>query len=84
MEPVRVVRRRAYVRFREEDEEGEGEAEDRVGVVSEVLVVGESGRRVMVVGRWPPREKVVRWRRSWPWTDFGSRGCQSFIYSIIS
>lgn len=21
------------------------------------------GRRVIVVGRWPPREKVVRWRR---------------------
>jgi len=24
------------------------------------------GRRVIVVGRWPPREKVVRWRRIWP------------------
>jgi hypothetical protein len=30
------------------------------------------GRRVRVVGRWPPNEKVVRWRRSWPWRDLGS------------
>ena len=30
------------------------------------------GRRVMDVGRWPPRENVVRWRRAWPPRDFGS------------
>lgn len=24
------------------------------------------GRRVMVVGRWPPREKIVRWSRRCP------------------
>ncbi len=30
------------------------------------------GRRVMVVGRWPPREKVVRCRRMVPWRDLGS------------
>jgi hypothetical protein len=30
------------------------------------------GRRVMVVGRWPPREKVVRCSKRCPWRDFGS------------
>jgi hypothetical protein len=30
------------------------------------------GRSVIVVGRWPPRENVVRWRRRWPWRDLGS------------
>lgn len=30
------------------------------------------GRSVRVVGRWPPREKVVLWRRRWPWRDLGS------------
>jgi hypothetical protein len=30
------------------------------------------GRRVIVVGRWPPRAKVVRWRRICPWRDLGS------------
>lgn len=39
---------------------------DRGGVV---------GRSVMVVGWWAPREKVVRWRRRWPWSDLGSINC---------
>lgn len=31
------------------------------------------GRRVMVVGRCPPREKVVRCNNRCPWRDLGSR-----------
>ena len=45
---------------------------DVPGRMEAVLV---RGRRVIVVGTWPPREKVVRWRRSCPWRDFGSVGC---------
>lgn len=31
------------------------------------------GSRVMVVGRCPPREKVVRCNNRCPWRDLGSR-----------
>jgi hypothetical protein len=31
-----------------------------------------AGRRRDLVGWWAPVLKVVRWRRRWPWRDFGS------------
>ena len=47
------------------------------------MVVGwVRGRRVSVVGKWPPREKVVRWRRSWPCRDLGSDVTEQRQYRI--
>lgn len=46
-----------------------------LGVAGSMLGALVRGRRVMVEGRWPPRENVVRWRRRWPWRDLGSRLC---------
>ena len=44
---------------------------DEVGSYEGAGAMGE-GSRVIVVGTAPPREKEVRWRRRWPWRDFGS------------
>ena len=43
------------------------------GVAGRRVVEVVRGRRVMVVGRWPPREKVVRWRRKVPPLVLGSK-----------
>lgn len=68
--PVRVVRRR--------DEAGTVAsaalfaASSAVGRGGRVVAGRVRGRRVRVVGMWPPRENVVRWRNKWPCKDFGS------------
>ena len=36
------------------------------------VVVDVVGRRRDLVGWWAPVLKDVRWRRIWPWRDFGS------------
>jgi len=42
------------------------------GVPGRRVVDVVRGRRVIVVGRWPPREKEVRWRRKAPPLLLGS------------
>ena len=40
-------------------------------------IVGVAGNNVIVLGKCPPREKVVRWSSSWPCRDLGS------IYELV-
>ena len=52
---------------------GEGEVSIVSGYgVGGVVGVVVRGRRVMFVAMWPPREKVVRWRRKCPCWVLGS------------
>jgi hypothetical protein len=43
-----------------------------IGVAGSIVGVVVRGRSVIDVGRWPPREKVVRGSRRWPCSDLGS------------
>ncbi len=53
---------------------------DRVRKMAEGVLMAVAdwfveGNSVIVVGRAPPRLKVVWWSRSWPWRDLGSVFC---------
>jgi hypothetical protein len=53
------------------------------GSVERSVVVVIRGSKVIVVGKWPPREKVVRWRSRWPCSDFGSVTSRSATQSNL-
>lgn len=42
---------------------------------SDGAALATDGNKVIVVGCAPERQKEERWRRRWPWRDFGSASC---------